>query len=116
MAVGIPVIKVTARNIVRGLRIISGRMTLSANSSFAASGIERYFRRCDNVTVDNSDTTESAVDIQYAHSMANKYGMFICKGISGVTKVSTAVTAYKMGRCPVNNAPLSCAFTAFGSR
>lgn len=72
MARGIPVINLQGhkKRIARGLHMLTGKLGLSANSTFVASGIEKYFRKCLDINVH-----VGSAYIQYIPSTTHKHGI-----------------------------------------
>ena len=62
-----------AKHIGRGLKAITGTMVLSTNSSFAASQIEKHFRRCHNIDVN----VNTSCTINYMRSATRLYGLLL---------------------------------------
>jgi hypothetical protein len=59
-----------AKHIGRGLKMLTGAILLSTTSSFPASGIEKHFRRCDNIILN----MKTCGLLQYRHSATRLYG------------------------------------------
>ena len=88
----------------RGLSDVSGKIVLSTTSQFPASGIERYFRRCDNIVLNDT----SGYNIKFLKSSVKNYSVietFLCSAAPGSTS--------RNNRYPMA-ASNSTTFTAFG--
>ena len=98
------------RRIGRGLRSVTGRFNLSANSAFATSGIEKYFR---GKTTFVDVTLPSGFVAQWFPSTTRKNGVL---RIFGQTSVTSAAQS-GLSAAFWNNTPgelASCSFWATG--
>jgi len=83
---------------------MAGALLLSINSSFSASGIEKYFRNVYDIQI-NQCETDSSMKLDFKRSATRLYGMIY------MTFVSTAGGVFHTSN---KGAGCSCLFTATG--
>ena len=96
----------------RGLRIITGDIVFSANSSFVASTIEKRFRsRCRDIQI----SVPSGVNVEYLRSTTHKAGMLYVFGVAKHTGTSTNATNTAFSAVKMVGAVVSGTFIAVGT-
>lgn len=99
MAIGTPTITFThsrPKRVAPGLKILNGRIGLSANSHFAASAIERRFRRCDTINVDVLTGTDYSAKVVYDRSTTRNNGVLRVHAISAASEILCAFHGYAL--------------------
>ena len=94
-----------------GKKTISGEVVLSNNSQFPASGIEKFFRRCDNIVVNDT----SGINIKFMKSAVMNYSVLQSFLLSGPVGASTDYGSTLVNSMQSSLHTLSTTFTAFGT-
>lgn len=83
----------------RGLKVLTGKIVLSAHSAFATSNIEKFFRKCHDikVTVQKSDGNEAVVPVwdnstTHKHGILRTYGQSTAGGVSALVGFGLAAS------------------------